>query len=122
MPPKPHFSDDDDALYCGSVTSTPRLESNDTMAQGAGKLKAAKTSGGRKNTGLTKKGKRNCAPKKAMASKEYMTKKVGSHCAEQGSGSGMEHLSAARRAGFMATLSSVARRLRCLTSTWSPIP
>ncbi|EKC98424.1 hypothetical protein A1Q2_07438 [Trichosporon asahii var. asahii CBS 8904] len=47
------------------------------MAQGAGKLKAAKTSGGRKNTGLTKKGKRNCAPKKAMASKEYMTKKKG---------------------------------------------
>ncbi|EJT49457.1 hypothetical protein A1Q1_01361 [Trichosporon asahii var. asahii CBS 2479] len=46
------------------------------MAQGAGKLKAAKTSGGRKNTGLTKKGKRNCAPKKAMASKEYMTKKA----------------------------------------------
>lgn len=52
------------------------------MAQGAGKLKAAKTSGGRKNNGLTKKGKRNCAPKKAMASKEYMTKKVSVQFAE----------------------------------------
>lgn len=46
------------------------------MAQGAGKLKAAKTSGGRKNAGLTKKGKRQCAPKRAMASKEHATKKV----------------------------------------------
>lgn len=46
------------------------------MAQGAGKLKAAKSSGGRKNAGLTKKGKRNCAPKKAMAAKEHATKKV----------------------------------------------
>lgn len=68
------------------------------MAQGAGKLKAAKTSGGRKTTGLTKKGKRACAPKRAMASKEHQTKKVSASAWAPGCG-GLDGGAAVRLCG-----------------------
>lgn len=46
------------------------------MAQGAGKLKAKAPNGGRKKSGLTKKGKRDAPPKKIQHVRERATQKV----------------------------------------------